>query len=110
MNPDLCTICELMFSKVMKARKITIDATVLFADLRGYTKLSQSISQDAMSGLLDVFYDDCANAIWECDGILNKTTGDCVMAVFNFPMASISASSHMAPEASKTSAMPSEIE
>ncbi len=86
MNPDLCTICELMFSRVMKARKITIDATVLFADLRGYTKLSQSVSQDAISGLLDAFYDDCANAIWEYDGIVNKTTGDCVMAVFNFPI------------------------
>jgi adenylate cyclase len=86
MNPDLCTICELMFSKVMKARKISIDATVLFADLRGYTNLSQSVSQDAMSGLLDAFYDDCANAIWDYDGIVNKTTGDCVMAVFNFPI------------------------
>jgi class 3 adenylate cyclase len=86
MNPDLCTVCELMFSKVMKARKVTIDATVLFADLRAYTKLSQSISQDAMSGLLVAFYDDCASAIWEYDGIINKTTGDCVMAVFNFPI------------------------
>ncbi len=86
MNPDLCTICELMFSKVMKARKISIDATVLFADLRGYTNLSQCVSQDAMSGLLDAFYDDCAKAIWENDGIVNKTTGDCLMAVFNFPI------------------------
>ena len=86
MNPNLCTICELMFSKVMKARKISIDATVLFADLRGYTNLSQSVSQNAMSELLDTFYDDCANAIWDYDGIVNKTTGDCIMAVFNFPI------------------------
>jgi hypothetical protein len=35
MNPNTCTICELMFTKVMKARKVTVDATVLFADLRG---------------------------------------------------------------------------
>jgi class 3 adenylate cyclase len=86
MNPNTCTICELMFSTVMKARKITIDATVLFADLRGYTSLSQSQSPDAMSGLLDAFYDECAGAIWECDGLLNKTIGDAVMAVFNFPI------------------------
>ena len=44
MNPNTCTICELMFTKVMRARKITIDATVMFADLRGYTNLSQSRS------------------------------------------------------------------
>ena len=86
MNPNTCTICELMFTKVMKARKVTVDATVLFADLRGYTGLSQSLSPDAISGLLDTFYDECANAIWKYDGLLNKTIGDAVMAIFNFPI------------------------
>jgi adenylate cyclase len=86
MNPNTCTICELMFTKVMRARKITIDATIMFADLRGYTSLSQSRSPDAISGLLDAFYDECANAIWAHDGLLNKTIGDAVMAVFNFPL------------------------
>jgi class 3 adenylate cyclase len=86
MNPNTCTICELMFTKVMRARKITIDATVMFADLRGYTGLSQSQSSDAVSELLDAFYDESANAIWQYDGLLNKTIGDAVMAVFNFPM------------------------
>ena len=86
MNPNTCTICELMFTKVMRARKITIDATIMFADLRGYTSLSQSQSPDAVSGLLDAFYDECANAIWAHDGLLNKTIGDAVMAVFNFPL------------------------
>jgi class 3 adenylate cyclase len=70
----------------MKARKITIDATILFADLRGYTNLSQSVSHEAVSGFLDAFYDECAGAIWEHDGIVNKTIGDAIMAVFNFPI------------------------
>jgi class 3 adenylate cyclase len=86
MNPNTCTFCELMFTRVMRARNITIDATILFADLRGFTRLSQSLSSDALSGLLDAFYDECANAIWEHDGLLNKTIGDAVMAVFNFPI------------------------
>ena len=88
MNPNTCTICELMFTKVMRARKVTIDATVMFADLRGYTSLSQSLPPDAISGLLDAFYDQCADAIWQHDGLLNKTIGDAVMAVFNFPIRS----------------------
>ncbi len=88
MNPNTCTICELMFTKVMRARKVNIDATVMFADLRGYTSLSQSLPPDAISGLLDAFYDLCADAIWEHDGLLNKTIGDAVMAVFNFPIRS----------------------
>ena len=86
MNPNTCTICELMFSRVMKARKVAVDVTVMFADLRGYTSLSQTLAPEAMSGLLDTFYDVCATAIWEHDGLLNKTIGDAVMAVFNFPI------------------------
>jgi class 3 adenylate cyclase len=86
MNPNTCTICEMMFTKIMKSRQVAIDATVLFADLRGYTSLSQSQSANAISAMLDAFYDECASAIWECDGLLNKTMGDAVMAVFNFPI------------------------
>lgn len=86
MNPDVCTICESMFTTIMRARKVTIDATVMFADLRGYTVLSQTLTPDAISRLLDAFYDLCADAIWEQDGLLNKAIGDAVMALFNFPI------------------------
>jgi adenylate cyclase len=86
MNPNTCTFCELMFTKVMKTTKITIDATIMFADLRAYTSLSQSLSASEMGDVLDIFYDECADAIWEFDGLLNKTIGDAVMAVFNFPI------------------------
>jgi adenylate cyclase len=86
MNPNTCTVCELMFTRVMKARKISVDVSVLFADLRGYTALSQSLPADRVSGMLDVFYDECAAAIWEFDGLLNKTIGDAIMAIFNFPI------------------------
>jgi class 3 adenylate cyclase len=86
MNPNLCTICELAFSRLMKARTVTLDATILFADLRAYTRLSQSMAPSAMAIVLDQFYDQSAEAIWEHDGLLNKTIGDAVMAVFNFPI------------------------
>src|SRR2546423_3458012 len=86
MNPNTCTFCELAFTRIMKARNITIDATVLFADLRGYTAASQSLASSEMNSTLDAFYDECAEAIWLHDGLLNKTLGDAVMAVFNFPI------------------------
>ena len=86
MNPNTCTFCELAFTRIMKARNITIDATVLFADLRGYTAASQSLASGEMNATLDAFYDECAEAIWQHDGLLNKTLGDAVMAVFNFPI------------------------
>jgi class 3 adenylate cyclase len=86
MNPNTCTVCEMMFTKVMRATKINVDVSVLFADLRGYTALSQSLPDAQLATLLDVFYDECAAAIWEYDGLLNKTIGDAIMAVFNFPI------------------------
>ena len=86
MNPNTCTFCELAFTTIMRARNVTIDATVMFADLRGYTSLTESLPPDTMTALLDLFYDACGDAIWEYDGILNKTIGDAVMAVFNFPI------------------------
>jgi class 3 adenylate cyclase len=67
MNPNSCTICEMMFTKVMKAPQVEIDATILFADLRGSTGMSQSRSTGAISELLDAFYDECAGAICEGD-------------------------------------------
>lgn len=86
MNPNTCTFCELAFTTIMKARNVTIDATVLFADLRGYTGASQSLDSSEMMSTLDAFYDECAEAIWQYDGLLNKTIGDAIMAVFNFPI------------------------
>jgi len=86
MNPNTCTFCELAFARIMKARNVTIDATVLFADLRGYTTASQSLASSEMTSTLDAFYDECAEAIWEHDGLLNKTIGDAIMAIFNFPI------------------------
>jgi adenylate cyclase len=86
MNPNTCTFCELAFTRIMKARNVTIDATVLFADLRGYTTASESLASSEMASTLDAFYDECAEAIWEHDGLLNKTIGDAIMAVFNFPI------------------------
>ena len=86
MNPNTCTICEMMFTRIKKARSIYIDATVLFADLRGYSALSQRLAPDQVAQILDSFYDVCGEAIWRHDGLLNKTIGDAVMAVFNFPI------------------------
>jgi adenylate cyclase len=86
MNPNLCTICELMFERVMKRRSIEIETTILFADIRGYTTLAQAMAPTELSRLLNFFYDECAEAIWREDGLLNKAIGDAILAIFNFPI------------------------
>jgi adenylate cyclase len=86
MHPNLCTICESMFTKVKKRKQISISTTILFADLRGYTNLSQNTEGSKVNELLHYFYDQCSSAIWEQDGIINKFIGDAVLAIFNFPL------------------------
>ena len=87
MNPNVCTICERHFSRVKKSKQIPIDATVLFADIRGYTGLSQALDSGSVMQILGAFYERCAQVVWEADGIINKLIGDAVLAVYNFPIA-----------------------
>jgi adenylate cyclase len=88
MHPNLCTVCEMKFKDLQfnKAAQVEVECTILFADLRGYTSLSERIPAVEVSTLLHAFYDRCAEAIWEYDGIVNKFIGDAVLAIFNFPL------------------------
>lgn len=86
MHPNLCTICESMFTKVKKHKQIEVPTTILFADLRGYTHLSETVDASTMNELLHCFYDYSSNAVWEKEGIVNKFIGDAVLAIFNFPL------------------------
>ncbi len=86
MNPNLCNACDSNFMDIMKAQQITHSATILFADVRDYTPLSQLIESHEVATLLSSFYDSSATAIWERDGIVNKFMGDAIFAVFNFPI------------------------
>ncbi|QDA61314.1 adenylate/guanylate cyclase domain-containing protein [Hymenobacter jejuensis] len=86
MHPNLCTYCESNFAKIMKHKQIPVSTTILFADIRGYTDLSQQIEGAKVNELLNSFYDRCSAAIWEEDGIVNKFIGDAVLAIFNFPL------------------------
>jgi len=86
MNPNICTICERSFRYVKKERHISATASILFADIRGFTQLSERLSPALLSDILSVFHGDCAKSIWAHDGIVNKQMGDGLMAIFNFPI------------------------
>lgn len=87
MHPNLCSICEFTINRLHlnKAARVEMETTILFADLRGYTSLSERTSPADMNTLLHAFYDRSAKAIWEHDGMVNKFIGDAVLAIFNYP-------------------------
>jgi adenylate cyclase len=86
MNPNICTICERAFRRVKKRRHVSATATILFADIRGYTSLPKRMNPIELSDMISAFRDQCAQGIWEHDGIVNKQMGDGLMAIFNFPI------------------------
>ena len=85
MNPNLCTVCETFFSRVYGKKRRIFPATVLFADLRGYTSMSEDTASEDVVDMLDSFYDECADAIWERDGVVNSSWATLFWPYSTFP-------------------------
>ena len=61
--------------------------SVLFADLVGFTTLSESRDAEAVRELLSNYFDTCRNLIERYGGTVEKFIGDAVMAVWGTPAA-----------------------
>ncbi|MEZ4911736.1 MAG: response regulator [Saprospiraceae bacterium] len=59
-----------------------IDATVVFIDICGFTKISESESPDNVVKLLNNYFDIMVKAILNHTGQIDKFMGDAVMAIF----------------------------
>lgn len=59
-----------------------IEATVVFVDVCGFTKISETTSPDVIVTLLNTYFDAMVKEIMDHDGIIDKFIGDAVMAVF----------------------------
>ena len=60
---------------------------VLFADLAGYTALSQELDAEEVHALLGRFFERADGIVEDHGGRVDKHIGDCVMAVFGAPVA-----------------------
>jgi imidazoleglycerol phosphate dehydratase HisB/class 3 adenylate cyclase len=60
---------------------------VLFADLAGYTAMSQELDAEEVHTLLSRFFDRADRIVEDHGGRVDKHIGDCVMAVFGAPIA-----------------------
>ncbi|MEJ1936232.1 adenylate/guanylate cyclase domain-containing protein, partial [Nostoc sp. NIES-2111] len=61
--------------------------TVLFADLCGFTQLSEHVDDEALRSIVASFLAMAESSILRCGGVVDKTIGDAVMAVFGVPVA-----------------------
>ena len=61
-------------------------ATVLFLDIRDFTRITARMEPEAVVGLLNSFLSEMVDIIFELGGTLDKFTGDGLMAIFGAPV------------------------
>jgi|GEM_PF-4756268 len=59
--------------------------TILFGDIRGFTKMSSGMEPEEVVEQLNLYLEDMTKIIFKYGGTLDKYVGDEVMAVFNSP-------------------------
>ena len=60
-------------------------ATVVFADIVGFTRLSETLAPEAVANMLNVYFDAITTAAGCYRGTIDKYMGDCAMIVFGVP-------------------------
>lgn len=60
----------------------TCNGTIIFADIRGFTRMSESSSPQEVVDLLNDFFERLVKIVFKYDGVLDKYIGDCLMAAF----------------------------
>ncbi len=63
----------------------TKELTVLFSDIRGFTKLAESLPASEVSDLLQTYFSEMTKVIQERRGTLDKFIGDAIMAFWGDP-------------------------
>jgi len=71
--------------RMMAPRKL--NASVLFTDIRGFSGLSETMTPDDLSDILNIHYfSPLDNIIFEFNGTLDKHIGDSIMGIFGAPV------------------------
>ena len=62
-------------------------ATVFFADIRGFTRMSENMEPQRVVELLNEFFTEMTDLLFDNGGTLDKYLGDGIMALFGAPIA-----------------------
>lgn len=76
-NPNICATCV----ELAPPGGITTETGVLFADIRGFTRLSEQRDPEQVSELLRSFYKSAESVLFP-EAIIDKLIGDEVMALY----------------------------
>ena len=62
------------------------NATVFFADIRGYTSFSEKREPEQIVEILNEYFSEAVDHVIKYKGYIDKFIGDCIMAVWGVPM------------------------
>ncbi len=62
-----------------------IDVVALFADLRGFTRLTETLEVDKVVGMLNEYFAVITEAAYRHEGTIFSMAGDCLLVGFNVP-------------------------
>lgn len=62
-----------------------VEATVLFADIVGFTGMAEGMNPEEVASLLNRYFAHIVRACEMCEGMVDKYIGDCAMLVFGVP-------------------------
>ncbi|MGB9665521.1 MAG: adenylate/guanylate cyclase domain-containing protein, partial [Ignavibacteria bacterium] len=85
LNPQL--VEELVdHPEKLKLGGIRKEMTVLFSDLANFTTISEKIDPETLVEILNHYFDEMTEIIFETKGTLDKFEGDAIMAFWNAPI------------------------
>jgi class 3 adenylate cyclase len=62
--------------------KRDVDVSILFLDIAGYTKISESLTQEKVNFIIEKYFSSFFDVIYAHDGDVNETAGDGLMVIF----------------------------
>jgi len=89
LNPQLCNECETFAQHYRGGAEIEL--SILFADIRGSTRLAEQMNPTDFSGIINRFYNAATKVLFDSNAMVEKLVGD---AVTGFYTTGISGADH----------------
>jgi len=85
-SPQVAAMLSLEDPDLVRPGGTRREISVLFADIRGFTSIAESLPPEQVVNLVNTYDDPLARVVFERGGFLDKFTGDGIMALFGVPL------------------------